>query len=476
MAAMTSSVLGCWPPSPPWASSRGGQVCARRSSSRRSRVSSSSTSLEGKFAASGRGLWWCAVRGVDRWSARRTTGGDFVGRAGSGEADGKTETEIENEKFVDEAVSGREGTAAATVAVLSEDVNAVQKVVDLARGKEEKEEEESVGGGAKSCISEELAAIYANCRKWEWRGNSINYVVQGSGPAVLLVHGFGASIGHWRKNIRVLAKYNTVYALDLLGFGASAKPLNFSYSMETWAEACSHPLARSAHWCDRIRIRRSSLAMLTDFLKEIVGSPAVLIGNSIGSLACLITSAEAPAGLVRGTVLINCAGGMNNKAVTDDWRLKLLLPILWLIDFILSIPALATRLFDRIRSPDNIKSVLQSVYNNKDAVDDELVEVILTPAGDAGALNAFITINSGPPGPKPQTLLPKINHPILVLWGDDDPFTPLDGPVGKFFQALASSAPNVELNVLPNVGHCPHDDRPELVHEKLLPWLATLST
>lgn len=62
------------------------------------------------------------------------------------------------------------------------------------------------------------------------------------------------------RNIGVLAKSNTVYAIDLLGFGASAKPLNFKYSMETWAEACSHPLARSAHWCDSIRTRRSSLA------------------------------------------------------------------------------------------------------------------------------------------------------------------------------------------------------------------------
>ncbi|OAE22635.1 hypothetical protein AXG93_531s1180 [Marchantia polymorpha subsp. ruderalis] len=432
MAAVTSSALGLWLPSLPRATSAGAPACASRS---RLSSSSGSTSIVGKCAASGRGLWRCADRGADRWIAlgRTTSGPDFVARAGPGDdASGKTETEIENEKFVDAAVSGREGTAAATVAVLSEDMNAVDKVVELARGTEQ---EASVVGGAQSCISAELAAIYANCRKWEWRGNSINYVVQGSGPAVLLVHGFGASIGHWRKNIGVLAKSNTVYAIDLLGFGASAKPLNFKYSMETWAEACSHPLA---------------------------------------SLACLITSAEAPAGLVRGTVVINCAGGMNNKAVTDDWRLKLLLPILWLIDFILSIPALATPLFDRIRSPDNIKSVLQSVYNNKDAVDDELVEIILTPAGDPGALNAFITINSGPPGPKPQTLLPKINHPILVVWGDDDPFTPLDGPVGKFFKTLAASSPNVELNVLPNVGHCPHDDRPELVHEKLLPWLASL--
>lgn len=103
------------------------------------------------------------------------------------------------------------------------------------------------------------------------------------------------------------------------------------------------------------------------------------------------------------------------------------------------------------------------------------VQIIKEPADDEGALDAFVSIVTGPPGPSPVKLMPKISVPILVLWGDQDPFTPIDGPVGKYFMSLPSSNPNVTLFILNGVGHCPHDDRPALVHEKLLPWLADLT-
>lgn len=101
-----------------------------------------------------------------------------------------------------------------------------------------------------------------------------------------------------------------------------------------------------------------------------------------------------------------------------------------------------------------------------------MVQIIRKPATTEGALDAFVSIITGPPGPKPTTL--PIHNPMLVLWGDEDPFTPINGPVGKYFQALPKSNPKVVLHLLQGVGHCPHDDRPDLVHEKLLPWLAEL--
>ncbi|GMY08880.1 pheophytinase, chloroplastic [Fagus crenata] len=311
----------------------------------------------------------------------------------------------------------------------------------------------STSGGSVSEVSE----LRESCNKWQWKGQySINYFVShsssssNSNPPILLVHGFGASIPHWRRNIRTLEQNFTVYAIDLLGFGASDKPAGFSYNMETWAQ------------------------LILDFLDEIVQKPTVLIGNSVGSLACVIAASESSRSLVRGLVLINCAGGMNNKAIVDDWRIKLLLPLLWLVDFLLSQRGIASAIFERVRKRDNLRNILLSVYGNKESVDEELVEIIMEPTYDAGALDAFVSIVTGPPGPSPVQLMPRISLPVLLLWGDQDTFTPLDGPVGKYFSSLPSQLPNVSLFVLEGVGHCPHDDRPELVHEKLLPWLAHL--
>ncbi|EAY98077.1 hypothetical protein OsI_19995 [Oryza sativa Indica Group] len=298
----------------------------------------------------------------------------------------------------------------------------------------------TVDPAAASSPSSSLEELYRSCATWTWRGMRMNYLVRGEGPPLLLVHGFGASVGHWRR-------------------------IRMFYDV-------------------------SAVQLILDFLDEVVRRPTVLVGNSVGSLACVIAAADSSRDLVRGLVLLNCSGGMNNKAIVDDWRIKLLLPLLWLIDFLLKQRRIASALFERVKdrhassspllTPDlilsNLKDILLSVYGNKDAVDDELVEIIRGPADGEGALDAFVSTVTGPPGPSPIALMPAVaaRSPVLVLWGDRDPFTPIDGPVGRYFSALPRELPNVTLHMLEGVGHCPHDDRPDLVHAKLLPWLDTL--
>lgn len=288
---------------------------------------------------------------------------------------------------------------------------------------------------------------------WQWRGNKINYATAGCGKPILLVHGFGASLGHWKRNIPILAARGyKVYALDLLGFGGSDKPI-LDYTMELWAE------------------------QIVDFLKEFSpDQPCAVVGNSVGSLASLIVSSTHP-DLVSATILLNCAGGMNNKAISDDWRIKLALPLFYLIDWLFSQPTIARSLFDRFRTPDNLRSVLLGVYRNPTAVDEDLVNMLYQPSCDQGALECFVSVITGPPGPRPEQLVPNLKKPMLILWGTDDPFTPGDGPVGNYFRSLptnnsSSNDARVEFVDLEGAGHCPQDEEPEKVHQYLLPWLA----
>jgi len=72
---------------------------------------------------------------------------------------------------------------------------------------------------------QQILGLETQAKIWHWRGFKITYQSAGeTGPAIVLVHGFGASWGHWRKNIPVLGEKCRCFALDLIGFGGSDKP------------------------------------------------------------------------------------------------------------------------------------------------------------------------------------------------------------------------------------------------------------
>lgn len=67
-------------------------------------------------------------------------------------------------------------------------------------------------------------------------GIRINYIKKGTGDPILLIHGFVSSILMFEKLIDVLSKRNTVFALDLIGFGFSDKHLNLTYTRKNMAD------------------------------------------------------------------------------------------------------------------------------------------------------------------------------------------------------------------------------------------------
>jgi pimeloyl-ACP methyl ester carboxylesterase len=279
---------------------------------------------------------------------------------------------------------------------------------------------------------------------WLWQGHKIKYTVWGNGKPLVLVHGFGASIGHWRHNIPVLAEGGyQVFAVDLLGFGGSDKPI-LDYSLELWQE------------------------LLVDFWREQIREPAVFIGNSIGALVSLMVVAHHPE-ISAGGVLINCAGGLSHRP--DELKFALRLAMQG-FNKLMSSRLLGPLLFDRIRQKERLRKTLLQVYRNPAAVTDELIEIIYEPTCDRNAPQVFAKIVSAPPGPGLTELLSKVERSLLVLWGADDPWTPVAG--GKVFQTLAETGKSVSFIEIPNAGHCPHDECPDIVNPLILDWLKTV--
>lgn len=278
---------------------------------------------------------------------------------------------------------------------------------------------------------------------WDWQGHSICYTVVGTGQPLVLIHGFGASIRHWRRNIFVLAEAGyKVFVIDLLGFGRSDKPA-IDYQMELWQE------------------------LLKDFWTAHIQEPAVFVGNSIGALLSLMVLANHPE-IAKGGVLLNAAGGLNHRPEELNLPLRLMMGT---FTKVVTSPLIGPLLFHQIRKKPRLRRTLQQVYHDRTAVTDELIELIYEPSCEPGAQKVFAAILTAPPGPRPQELLPHVTQPLLILWGEADPWTPISG--SKIYQDLAAQVPDrAKFVSIPKTGHCPHDERPEVVNAEILQWLS----
>jgi len=141
---------------------------------------------------------------------------------------------------------------------------------------------------------------------------------------------------------------------------------------------------------------------------------------------------------------------------------------------VVNTPGIGRFMFNQIRQKHRIRGTLKQVYGNPEAVTPELVDLLHEPSGDEGAYETFASILAAPPGPKPETLLPQIAGPLLVLWGETDPWTPIQG--AKIYQDLAKTAGDrVTFVSIPKTGHCPHDERPEVVNSAIVNWLSQMA-
>ncbi|MBF2098864.1 MAG: alpha/beta fold hydrolase [Gloeomargaritaceae cyanobacterium C42_A2020_066] len=277
-----------------------------------------------------------------------------------------------------------------------------------------------------------------------WRGFPTRYQACGAtGPAVVCIHGFGASSDHWRKNLPILGQTCQVYALDLIGFGGSAKPKpseELDYTFETWGQ------------------------QVVDFCQTVVGRPAVLVGNSIGAVVALQAAVVAP-DWVKGVGLLNCSLRLlhQRRRASLPWYRRWGAPLL---QNLLGYHPLGHQFFRQVAQPQVITRILRQAYGDPATVTQELVEAIYRPAVDPGAADVFLAFVRYDSGPLPEDLLPKVTCPVWIAWGTADPWEPLN-----MGQQLAEYPAVQDFRPLEGVGHCPQDEAPDQVNALLLTWL-----
>src|SRR5205807_828616 len=123
-------------------------------------------------------------------------------------------------------------------------------------------------------------------------GQSIHYSEAGKGPAVILLHGLGASKEVWMPTFGPLAAKYHVFAIDQIGFGHSDKPL-LDYKIATFAD------------------------FLYGFMQAESIDKATLVGNSLGGWIATDFAVQHPA-MVDKLVLVDSAGIPWQQAPTVD--------------------------------------------------------------------------------------------------------------------------------------------------------------
>ena len=297
---------------------------------------------------------------------------------------------------------------------------------------------------------------------WNWHGFKIFWNSQGeeNKNPIILLHGFGASSKHWRKNTSYFAnKGFAVYTLDLIGFGNSSQP-----GLEEIGKL------DNGVWCDQVQ----------DFIKEIIrpknSRKIILIGNSLGALVALTCAVS-----LKKEILTVIASPLPDQIPSKKTRSKNTSNFKRLknqfITIIIKFFPLELILF-LINKLGIINLGLNSAYYKKDNLDKELIDIVRKPVlrkTAARSLRAMcIGMSTREDKLKAFYLLERINNeksvPFLLIWGEKDNFIPLF--LGK---KIANSYRWVKLKIVPNSGHCVHDEDPSIFNKITHEWIRDLT-
>ncbi|MGQ0654854.1 MAG: alpha/beta fold hydrolase [Betaproteobacteria bacterium] len=233
----------------------------------------------------------------------------------------------------------------------------------------------------------------------------ISYLETGKGPAILLLHGIGASSACWLYQLESLAGFRLI-AWDAPGYGAS-EPLR---------QEKPHP--------------QDYAAALAAFVDRLLLKDVLIVGNSLG---CLMAGAymRDHADKVRGAILISPAGGRGG----DD-----------------SVVRERMQAFDELGPQGLAEKRSPALLGSKGTAEAlELLRWSQRRIRRDMYLQASWCLANG-------RLVDDARHfrkKVLVVCGSEDRITPEPG-----CKAVAAAFPNAEYRSLPQLGHCAQIEDP----------------
>ena len=254
-------------------------------------------------------------------------------------------------------------------------------------------------------------------------GTRIHYQSFGDapGPAMVLIHGYTASTYVWKTTAPLLAGAGFhVIAVDLVGFGYSAKPADFEYTIKSQAR------------------------MVLGLMKAVGIDHATLVGSSYGGAVAMTIALDEP-NKVNKLVLV---GAVCN----DDLRNH---PVLRLVscrgigEFLT--PFLAdSKLFLRRRMHSTLARA------NHHLIDDQRIAAIRRPLCSREGHRSLLATSRGWSAAHIEENLARIQVPTLIIWGEDDAVVPI-----KNAHKMHDQIPNARLVVLKDCGHVPPEEKPD---------------
>ncbi|MFC4943974.1 alpha/beta fold hydrolase [Pseudonocardia sp. GCM10023141] len=265
-------------------------------------------------------------------------------------------------------------------------------------------------------------------------GIEIGYRELGSGPPVLLLHGWPTSSLLWREVMPPIAADHHVIAMDLPGFGASGKPIDARYDFAYFERA-------------------------VDGLLGVLGIDRVAIaGHDIGGPIAAHWALGRPARIAALALLNTLLHPEFSPAV---------------VEFVRSLLGRATR--DHVTGPAGLAEIMRLGLADGNELAADVLAAVQAPfatAADRLAL-ARAGVGLGMPGfAEIAAGLPSITVPVRAIYGEQDRVLP---DVADTMARLQRDVPHAEVTPLPGCGHFLQEEEPALVGGLLRQFFAEVS-